>query len=640
MMSWFRTALVFLLLGAAGWNARATQLGPSTEELLRIDVGSIDRPTDDAVVLYRGVHVRMESDGRVTRRVRLVQRLMTDHAIAIGGDPRVAFDTTRQELSIDVCRTIMLDGRKVEATSHAFNRVTPERVASCPDRVGLQEMVVSYVGLERGCLTELDYTLTDRVAWRPWIEGIEELGGPNPVRSGEVWIEAPSGTEVQAQMVGSPSPFALKAEPLSMPMARPWTYGPVPACPDEGGLPAMERVPSLVYTTGSWGTIGVSVAQRLAEASAADSAITGWSRGNMRSGRAPLDDAERLERVAELLGERTLEAEDAPLSWFLPVRPASRTFATSCGNLLDRAALGLAALRAQGINARICLHPTGRSVSKVPALSCFDDIRLETPVGVLSVRQGKAGRWIDPAPATEDILLLESGRTDVRRLREGDGGGPTADGGDRSRLSVRIELLDDATVRGEASIEARGAFVDGLGCGALKAYLDGLASSYVTGGEVAGYSVVEAGPQTLSVVFSFTGKGIGESLGGGRRAFHIPSAPGFPERAVPGGVSYSRSARRTPLLVESGAEEDVTLRLVLPPGVRVALQSDSGVFRGPGAAFESSWSRDGGNWIYHRRFATTQGTVTPAEYPAHREIMVRRLSDGANRAVLVTGTAK
>lgn len=636
-----RTALALLLLAAAGWNARAAQLGPSTEELRRIEVGSIERPTDDAVILYRGVHVRLESDGRVTRHVRLVQRLMTDHAISIGGDPRVAFDTTRQELSIDVCRTIMLDGKEVNAAPHAFNRVTPERVASCPDRVGLQEMVVSYVGLERGCLTELDYTIRDRVAWRPWLEGIEELGGAYPVRSGEVWIETPAGVDVRAQLLGSPSPFALAAEPLRVPMTRPWAYGPVPACPEEGGLPALEHFPSLIYTTAdSWGRVGTSVTERLTAASTADSAVIEWTRGRMQSGRTPLDDMERLERIAELVGERTLEAEDAPLSWFLPVRPASRTFATSCGNLLDRAALALAALRAQGIDARICLHPAGRSVTEIPALSCFDDVRIETPIGMLSIREGKAARWIDPTPATEDLLLLGVGQTQRRRLTPTAEGGAAPEGSERSRLSVRIELLEDGTARGEASVEARGALVSHLGCDQMKAYLDGLASSFVTDGAVAGYRVGEAGPRVISLVFSFTGKGIGESLGGGRTALQIPAAPGFPDRAVPDGVSYSRRTRRTPLWIESGSEEDVTLRLELPSGTRLAVKSDTGVFHGPGVTLESSWSRDGRSWIYHRRLMTAPGFVTPQEYPAHREVMNRRLSESANRAVLAAGTAK
>ena len=38
-----------------------------------------------------------------------------------------------------------------------------------------------------------------------------------------------------------------------------------------------------------------------------------------------------------------MAADDTPLSWWLPVRPAARTFETSCGNLLDRAALAAAA---------------------------------------------------------------------------------------------------------------------------------------------------------------------------------------------------------------------------------------------------------------------------------------------------------
>jgi hypothetical protein len=625
---------VALVVGLLAWlpgGARAASLGPPTEELRKIDVGSIDHPAADAVILYRGVHVRMATDGRVTRRVRQVQRLMTDHAIALGGDPRVAYDTTRQELSIEICRTFMLDGTEVKAAPHAFNRVTPERVASCPDRVGLQEMVISYVGVERGCLTELDYTLVDRVAWRPWLEGVEELGGPYPVRAGDLWIEAPEGVAITGQLVGARVPSFEAAEPFGAPMAGPWSYGPVPACPDEGGLSSMERVPTVVYSTASWEQLNTFVHQRLSGAAAPDSAIAAWAGGNLSSGRPPLDDAERLERIAGLVGERTMEAEDAPLSWLLPVRPASRTFSSSCGNLLDRAALGLAALDASGIEAKIVLHPIGRSIAPAPVLACFGDIRLETAAGVLSVGQGEAAAWMDPAPATNELVIRGAAGSDIRPVQSKAG---------ESRLSLRIAVSEDGSVHGEAAIDARGAFVAGLGVEDLGGFLAGLAAAYARDGELAGYRVVETGPQVLSVVFSFAGKGIGESLGEGRRGLTIPSAPGMPGAMIPEGVSYARDSRRMPLIVNPGVTEDVTFRLELPPGMRPIVPPGTGTLRGPGAEFSASWEREEEAWVYHRRFSTKEGVVSAEEYPSHRAVMLRMLEEGANRVVLAVGTAK
>jgi hypothetical protein len=629
-MRGLQAVLLLGLLGTLPWIARAEALGPATEDLERIDVGSIDHPAFDAVILYRGVHVRMEPDGRVTRRVRLVQRLMTDHAIAVGGDPRVAYDTTRQELAIQVCRTFMLDGREVTAAPHAFNRVTPERVASCPDRAGLQEMVISYVGVERGCLTELDYTLTDRVVWRPWLEGVEDLGEPYPVRSGELWIDTPPGVGMEAHVRGDLESVHAP-EPLRAPMERPWSYGPIPACPDEGGLPVADRFPAVVYSTVSWDRLGSSLHERLLAAATADSAIVAWAGGALASGRPPLDDAERLEKLAGLLGERTEHAEDAPLSWFLPVRPAARTFSTSCGNLLDRAALGLAALRAWGIEPKVVLHPIGRAIAPAPALLCFDDIRLETPAGVLSVAQGSAAAWIDPTPAGNELEILGAQGT---RLR------PVEARRAESRLSMRIAASEDGSVRGEASVDARGGFVAGLGHDDLKGYLEGLASSYVSGGELAGFRLTKAGPAALSVVFSFTGKGLGVTLEGGRKGFTIPSAPGMPESGIPAGVSYTRESRRIPLLVAQGIEEDVTLRLELPPDLRPAILSGAGTFRGPGVVLETSWTREGAAWVYRRMFAMEEGAIAPADYPAHRAVVVRRLEESANRVVLGAGTTQ
>ena len=91
------SGLLFVLAVAHG--AGAASLGPQTEELLDLDVTTAKYPDEDRVVLYQGIDLTMDDDGRLTRRVRTVSRLLTDLAIEHYGDERVAFDTTRQELA-------------------------------------------------------------------------------------------------------------------------------------------------------------------------------------------------------------------------------------------------------------------------------------------------------------------------------------------------------------------------------------------------------------------------------------------------------------------------------------------------------------------------------------------------------------
>jgi hypothetical protein len=595
--------------------ARTEPLGPSTADLLKLNITAARHPSDDAVILYRGVAISVDPQGKVTRRVREIQRLLSDHAIAERGDPRVAYDTTRQELSIDVCRTFMKDGTEISATPHAFNRVTPERVASCPDRCGLQEMVISYLGLERGCLTELDYTLTDRLSWRPWAEGIEDLGDAAPLLAGEVRISADS---LKTAFVGIPEP---KGDAPGI-----WEYGPLPAFPDEGGITPRERIPHLVYSNcRSWEALGAWMRGRFEEA-VPDSAIRAWAQGPMENGRPPIDGHEILARVARLIGEGTNHADDTPVSWWLPIRSPGRTFDTSCGNLLDRAALACAALRASGIAAQprlVCASST----TEPPALSHFDDICIDTESdGSLSVARGKVVLEMDDSPWGSSLFLDHPNKST---------GGVWSV---RSSLSIRIHEEDDGSVRGEAAIHiGRGGEA---GYGDLKTFLQSLAAGYAEKGELAGFSVEKLYKSELEATFSFTGKGLGDSLGGGRRLIRIPSAPGMPGNVLPAGMNLRRRVRATPIILPfASAVETVDLRLELSPRSRIRILPAGGSLVGPGASLETEVERVEGAIRIHRAFEVGSSnrhdrSIAAAEYPAFRATLLRRTAPSPNSIVI------
>jgi|GEM_PF-6923737 len=616
-------SLVFLALlsieatGATFTTPAPGPLGPPTADLLGLDISAQTRPADDAVILYRGVSISVDAEGRITRRFRQVQRILTDLAVEQRGDPRVAYDTTRQELAIHVCRAFMKDGKEVAATSHSFNRVTPDRVASCPDWCGLQEMVLSYVGVERGCMTELDYSVTDRVAWRPWLEGIEDLGDTAPVLQGEVRLFADS---LKTAFVGIPH-----ADSGGRGV---WLYGPLPGCPDEGGSSLRERTPYVVFSSClSWKALSGWICGRLEQAAAPDSAIFGWARAPLECGHLPIAADEKLARAARLIAERTNAADDVPLSWWLPIRPAARTFDSSCGNLLDRAALAMAALTASGIGAepRFVFASAGQDV---PALAQFDDIRLVAgPIGSLSVGHGTAGFAVVAAPWGElnrDGAPQYLGRSDVRCDTD---------------LSILIHENADGSVRGEAWVRIRNDLPDGTVFDDVKGYLGGLASRYAEQGELAGYRVRKLDGSGIEATFSFTGKALGESLGSGRRLFRIPSAPGAPDRFLPAGLSLRRGKRITPIVLPAAhARETVRLRLELAPRSRAVILPRPCKFESPSALLEATTERDGSAVVFTRRFEVSSSSdfrrIQPDEYPGFRSVVLHRIEGAANGIVI------
>jgi hypothetical protein len=607
-------------------------LGPPTDALLREHPTAVDPPTDDSVILYRGIYMRLEPDGRIQRRVRQVERLLTDHAVALRGDQRVAFDTTRQELVIHACRTFTRDGREVVALPRAFNLTTPERVATCPDRTDLQEMVISFLGVETGCLIELDYTLRDRAPWRPWLEGMEGIGATVPIREEKVIVDLPEGMAFGSNMMekghGADSPQATGATGQT----QIYSKRDIPAYPDEGGLSERERVPQLIYSTcESWEMLLAWVHQKIRTAAVADPDINAWAKEDLPGGRPPLDDSQRARRVAGLIGERSIKADDPSFDWWLPVRPAARTFDTSCGNLLDRAALAIAALDAMGVTARPVFRPSVSRVSQLlPTLVQLDNIWLAVGSDFIDVAEGVLESRPDPGLAEETI----DGSKDKLSLSAL----PPRRG--TSFLSLRLREDDDGSVKGEAIARVGGALCRALDSSDLKGFLEGLTGHYAKGASVAGYKVDAFSPDTLAVSFTLTGEGLGDSLGGGRRRFEFPSAPGLPGGATPGGLSLTRTARTTAIVLPCLVDEEVHVWLDLCSRSRPLILPPARKLAGGGVVVETAVGRDGARITLDRHFATSQRTITPAEYAGFRAAMLGRTDAAANAIYLETAAGK
>ncbi len=605
-------------------------LGPPTDSLLRSAVTPANYPTDDSVILYRGIHVRLDSDGRIERRVRQVERLLTDHAITPRGDQRVAYDAARQDLAIHLCRTFMRDGKEVVALPRAFNITTPERVASCPDRTDLQEMVISFLGVETGCLIELDYTVRDRAPWRPWLEGREAIGATAPILEEEISIEAPPGASFRAAMIENGAISSVSGERGERPQTLRWTA--LHAYPDEGGSPPILRIPQLVYSTcASWDTLLTWVHQKIIAASTPDSAIKAWAAEDLPGGRPPLDAAARLERIAALLGERTIKADDASLDWWLPVRSAARTFDTSCGNLLDRAALATAAMDEMGAGCRTILRPaTPHLALDVPALAQFDNIWLAVGPNFFDVAGAVFAPRPDPGQA-EVVLDRSSGKPAFVPLAPRKGS---------SFLSLHLLQHDDGSITGEAIARVGGSLVRAIDSHNLKGLLDELAGHYAQDASVAGYRVEALSPDTLAVSFTLTGAGLGDSLGGGRRRFEIPPGPGLPDGALPDGLSLRRMSRTTPIFLPSLVAEEVRVRLDLSAHSRPLILPPSRSLAGGGVSLETSVERDGGMLILNRRFETSQRTIGPEEYAGFRAVVLGRTEPAANTIYLTAPAEK
>ncbi len=614
-----RIVVFGMLLGASvPVLAQERPLGPPIADLLELSVSETTYPDADEVILYRGSLFAMDDEGRVTQRKRIVRRLLTDLAIDRFGDGRVAYDTLRQDLVIQQCRTFMRDGREVPARPNSLNRVSPDRIASCPDRLSLQEMVISHLGVERGCLVELDYTLTDRIAWRPWLEGIEEIAADAPILQEEFRFDLP--VEIHTAFLGEPPGGLAVSETAN------WSFGPLPGVPNEGGIDRLGRLGGLVYSTcPDWGTLAAWLRRKLDDAAMIDTEIRSWCEAGLDVGRPPLNDEERLGKLGRLIGERTIRSDDTPYSWWLPVRMATRTFQTSCGNLIDRAALVSAVLQTWSIDAQPVLGPIVTDLCMdVPALSQFGDIWWEAARRSISSEDGTVSAGPDPGVARQMIRITDRGIEPVPM--------PTRIA--KSALSLRLVVDSAGTVRGQGTVNLGGAFCSQFGFEDIERFVNRLAAEWVVDGEIAGVKVEALGPDTLATLFSLTGTALGTPAGEGRRRFRLPDGPGIGEKAVPDNRLLRRKIRSTPLVLPYLIDESVDIRIVLTEPARVVIPPRGETIRTGGASLESSVEVEGSHCHWTRSLRTTRRMIRPVDYPAFRELMMRRLEPTANAVYL------
>ena len=159
-MSRLRILGLTLLLLTLALPAGAAQ-DIDIQKLIAAAPGADDFPTADVITLAERIDIEVDAEGLRTYRVHQVRRILTNWAMRRVTDPRVGWDSSRQTLEITTCRTYQEGGAVVDSPANALNEVTPDAVGRCAEFLDLREMVISHVGLEPGCVTELEYVLRD-----------------------------------------------------------------------------------------------------------------------------------------------------------------------------------------------------------------------------------------------------------------------------------------------------------------------------------------------------------------------------------------------------------------------------------------------------------------------------------------------
>ena len=513
---------------------------------------------EDAVVLYRSDDIILKPDGRISRRTHSLILILSEVVIDELGDPRIAFDAAHQEVVIHRCQTHTPDGRLVVATDHAFNQVTPNGVVHCTDDLVRQEMVITHVGIELGCVIDLDVEVRDLKAHAPWLEGLLFLQEDYPCVHRMVAIRHPAHLHLNARLEnGSAQELTSSSGGLA---AHTWRLKSLPGLcehdDDAGGR--LTRTHLIYSTCPTWEFFQARVGEYLQAATTPDEAIRAHVARELRHG-DPMTQAEQLSAVldftSELRGTQTRTFEH-----FRRPRTAPCTFDQQCGNEWDRLALALALLDEIGIPAHPALRGGSPQMNRdVPALVQFDALLLEVALdGETLFADPDRGEIRHPLRFERPVMVLIPG--DAR---------PTwrspAESGGRAEVEISAALGSDGSLSGSVTLRLEGDLFPYEDCRDLEGFLDRYAARLIEGAKVESNDLVSVTPQAGHLRFTFRADTVAATAAG-QRYFTLM---GGPVSAIARLERYrlSRTARTSPILLGGPVTEKVTWRMALPENV-------------------------------------------------------------------------
>ncbi len=583
----------------------------------------------DAVYLEMNDEYTLLEDGSLIHRHSHKVKLLTHYAFhRLLGESFIVYNPEFQELKIYLSRTTMADGETVDSTPNAFNEVLPGFCRMAPPYMGLREMVVTHLGLERQAVIELDYEIRSKPGFVPFLMGEETFASTSPILRKKVDVHLPKGVVLNSRLFNS-DVEAVTSDGGSF-ITHSWTLTDLPLVPREAmGDESARFAPHLVFSTcPSWD----EAAKVLAERFGAACSSAGTAEKELAAIAQKTDSPTALVRaINKFVADDVAGVSIDPALLGYRMRPAAETFSSSLGTSFDRAALLVALLRKAGLCAEPALLSRHRAFApEVPSWHQFSECRVVcTPDGLkgqtlLLDPAHLSDRPIDERMASRTLFLpLAKGE----RLRALPKSCKCA-----NRVIADLDLALDARNRLTGRVRLRVS-------GALNPFLQ------LTGGDrswaaqrmarlVPGALFDDVRAAVLSdeeSVFVGTIKDpVPLEARSGVIEFTLPACPGG---ALDMRIPLASETRATPLRLPRAVTEEMNLELALPEGVRVLVAPESAEVIGLPASMNSVIAADGPVLTASRSLSLTQA-VSAEDYPALREVLIEWSAPDARRVIL------
>ncbi|MDP6418520.1 MAG: DUF3857 domain-containing protein [Candidatus Krumholzibacteria bacterium] len=541
--------------------------------------------TLDALVLFEG-HSLDYRDGRLVYRKQELIRLYSEYAIEHLGDPRIAWDRSRQDLEVLDCRSFLPDGSVLPAPDNAFNPVTPDGMDLNAAFLDLREMVVTRTGLLRGATVWLDYQIIDhRESWIPFSRSFFP-SGEFPLREWELKVRG-----LRVHTINPPAALWQLPEPVSNKGVTSFRALNLPTRPHDSMLREEDCMPWLAVSSEE------SLFHHLQDALRASANEKGEILGQLFEDES-FGDRAKLEAACKFAQDRTRRVLHAALN--RSPRSVAEILQTSTATDWERTALLMALLPKQKMDSRLVFGLPALSFQNAPMITA--SLR-----PLLEVRLPEGPVWLDAATArivpasslASPLLLDEDGWTLLPAL-------PRKILGeffwseDTLQARVHLEGIDNSDFKPETRV------------------------NQWIGGEDPGIRILESSRQRFHCEVSSDSK-LPEEDEHGLRFLELLAPPLKLEDLLPRDTSLHRSHRDAPLRMSQSLELNLLWELLIPEAWSIQCPENEELTTLRGDLLRLRCSRVEDRIQLHCQALLQEGPISQEEYPEWRRLMLRLL---------------
>ena len=318
----------------------------------------------NALILKSTKEIRLTNDKIIEHKYTKI-KIINQKGRERFGFLRERYNEDKEKVDILKAWTIKPDGDTIHVPKNAINIVTPGEIVNYPEYANIKEVVVAFVGLEPGCVIELE---TQKISKEERnVQGEEPFQATEPIGFKVLSVTIPKAMNLHfAILNGAPEPKIIEGENDK---TYKWEVSDIDKIIEEKYMPSLSYfVPRVVYTTqSSWSQASKEIAKEFFTKIKLTSEIKSRTKALVKTAKT---DAEKIERIALFVINNIRNIDlDLETVGYTPKSP-SLVLKNKLGTSTDKVALLITMLSGLGIRAYPVFVHTSKA-SFVEDVACF-----------------------------------------------------------------------------------------------------------------------------------------------------------------------------------------------------------------------------------------------------------------------------